>query len=180
MAGVDIEVTTDPEQMPPADEVARVYAAAAAAAPLSADPSVARAFGALYSWARALPGAASVSVHEGAELTGVGYGYSWDWALMTDVWSRDLRNRLGERADEIDHSFSVVLLAVVPGAQRHGLGRKVLNALVDQADEDLAWLQTPVGDSPARRLYQATGWTELGPGPDAPDGRPSVVLIHRR
>lgn len=180
MAGVDIEVTTDPEQMPPADDVVRLYAAATAAAPLRTDPSVARAFGALYSWARTLPGAASAVVRDGAELTGVGYGYSWDWAVMTDVWSRSLNDRLGPRAPEIDHSFAVVLLAVVPAAQGRGLGRKLLNALVDQADEDVAWLQSPTDDTPARRLYLATGWTELGPGPDALDGRPSVVLVRHR
>ena len=177
---MDLEVTTDPEQMPPPAAVARVYAAAAATAPLSSDPSMARAFAALYSWARALPGAASVTARDGAELVGFGYGYSWDWDSMTDPWSHELRERLGAAAAAMDESFSVVLLAVVPQAQRKGLGRKLLNALVDQADEDVAWLQAPVGDSPARRLYESAGWTELGPGPDSADGVPSVVLVHRR
>jgi GNAT superfamily N-acetyltransferase len=177
---MDLEVTTDPEQMPPPAAVARVYAAAAAAGPLSSDPSMARAFAALYSWARTLPGAASVTAREGSELVGFGYGYSWDWDSMIDPWSRELHERLGAAADEIDESFSVVLLAVVPDAQRRGLGRKLLNALVDQADEDVAWLQAPVGDSPARRLYERSGWTELGPGPDSTDGVPSVVLVRHR
>ena len=177
---MDLEVTTDPEQMPPPAAVARVYAAAAATAPLSSDPSMVRAFAALYAWARALPGAASVTARDGAELVGFGYGYSWDWDSMTDSWSHELRERLGAAAATIEESFSVVLLAVVPQAQRKGLGRKLLNALVDQADEDVAWLQAPVGDSPARRLYESAGWTELGPGPDSADGVPSVVLVHRR
>jgi len=177
---MDLEVTTDPEQMPPPAAVARVYAAAAAATSLSTDPSLARAFAALYSWARTLPGAASVTARNGDEVVGFGYGYSWDWDAMTDPWSRELRERLGAAASEIDESFSVVLLAVVPDAQRQGLGRKLLNALVDQADENVAWLQAPAGDSPARRLYETSGWTELGPGPDSADGVRSVVLIRRR
>jgi GNAT superfamily N-acetyltransferase len=177
---MDLEVTTDPEQMPPPAAVARLYAAAAAAAPLSSDPYLTRAFAALYAWARALPGAASVSARDGDDLVGFGYGYSWDWDAMTDPWSRELRDRLGRAARVIDGSFSVVLLAVVPDAQRQGLGRKLLNALVDQAEEDVAWLQAPAGDSPARRLYESTGWAELGPGPDATDGKLSVVLVRRR
>jgi GNAT superfamily N-acetyltransferase len=177
---MDLEVTTDPEQMPSPAAVARVYAAAASAGPLSSDPSMARAFAALYSWARTLPGAASVTARDGAKLVGFGYGYSWDWDSMTDPWSRELRELLGEAAAAIDESFSVVLLAVVPEAQRKGLGRKLLNALVDQADEKVAWLQAPVGDSPARRLYESAGWTELGPGPDSADGVASVVLTRHR
>lgn len=177
---MDLEVTTDPEQMPPPDVVARVYASAVAATSLGSDPSVARAFAALYAWARALPGAASVTARDGEAIVGFGYGYSWDWDAMTDPWSRELRVRLGAAANEIDESFSVVLLAVAPEAQRKGLGRKLLNALVDQADENVAWLQAPSGDSPARRLYETSGWTELGPGPDSPDGLPSIVFIRRR
>lgn len=177
---MDLEVTTDPEQMPPPGVVARVYAAAAAATPLSSDPSLARAFAALYAWARTLPGAASVTARDREAVAGFGFGYSWDWDAMTDPWARELRDRLGTAASEINVSFSVVLLAVIPEAQRQGLGRKLLNALVDQADEDIAWLQAPTGDSPARRLYETSGWTELGPGPQSADGRPSVVLVRRR
>ncbi|WP_442864662.1 hypothetical protein [Arthrobacter sp. HY1533] len=40
------------------------------------------------------------------------------------------------------------------------------------------WLQTTDVDTPAQRLYKRYGYRDLGYGPDAPDGRPGLVLIH--
>jgi ribosomal protein S18 acetylase RimI-like enzyme len=175
-----VEATTDPEQMPAPAAVARLYETAATAAPLTTDPSVARGHATLYGWARVLPGTAAASLHDGEEMVGFGFGYSWDWGLMNDAWSVGLRAKLGRTSGLLDRSFSLVLLTVAPNARGRGLGRGLLDALLSQVDEPVAWLLTADADSPARRLYEGAGWTPVGPGPDAPDGRPGLVLARHR
>ncbi len=114
----------------------------------------------MYSWARSIPGAATVSAHQDGELVGFGYGYSWDWAAMTDAWSERLCDQLGASAVILDDSFAVVLLVVAPDHRRCGLGGALLSALTSKADEPLTWLLTEA-DSSLRRLCDALGWRAL-------------------
>jgi GNAT superfamily N-acetyltransferase len=121
----------------------------------------------------------TVSARESGDLVGLACGHAWSWSAMTDPWSQQLRARLGTAASELDGAFAVVLLAVHPSAWRSGLGRRLLAALLGQSRAETAWLQTTDLDTPARRLYESEGWVALGHGPDAPGGRPGLVLIRR-
>jgi GNAT superfamily N-acetyltransferase len=175
-----IELAHESADMPPPDEVERLYADASAAPPLAEPPSVAGMFARLYAEARGFPGAIAVSARSDGALVGFGYGHPWTWAEATDPWSLQLRERLGTAAGELDDAFAVELLAVAPAASGAGLGRRLLSALLDATGRSVAWLQTTDKETPALRLYRGTGWQPIGHGPDAPDGRPGLVLVHRR
>jgi GNAT superfamily N-acetyltransferase len=159
--------------MPSPAEVEVLLAAASAQLGPSDAAALAQASARMYSWARAIPGAATASVHDAGALVGFGYGYSWDWTAMTDAWSRRLHDSLGEAASEIDDSFSIVLLVVHPHRRRHSLGARLLNALQAQADESVSWLQA-AADSPMRALCEASGWRPLDATADP------VVMVYRR
>src|SRR5690349_20200881 len=128
--------------MPSPIDVEQLLSAASSRLGASEAATLAQASARMYSWARAIPGAATASATDGAELVGFGYGYSWDWTAMTDPWSARLRDRLAAAAAVLDDSFSVVLLVVAPGHRRTGLGAQLLRGLAEQADETVTWLQT--------------------------------------
>jgi GNAT superfamily N-acetyltransferase len=165
-----LEITDDPEQMPSPIDVEQLLAAASSRLGPSDAATLAQASARMYSWARAIPGAATASAHAGGELVGFGYGYSWDWTAMTDAWSLRLRDRLGGSAGVLDDSFSVVLLVIAPDHRRGGLGGQLLSGLAKQADEALTWLQTGAG-SELHALCGALGWRAL-----VPDADPVVML----
>ena len=167
---VSHRVTDDPEQMPSPIDVERLLSAASRRLGASEAATLAQASARMYSWARAIPGAATASAHDGAALVGFGYGYSWDWTAMVDAWSLRLRDRLGGSADLLDASFSVVLLVIAPDHRRSGLGGRLLSGLAGQADEALTWLQTGA-DSDLHALCAALGWQPL-----VPDVDPLVML----
>lgn len=175
---VVLNTLSEPDEMLAPSVVESVYAAAAARPPLREPRRVARTFAELYAEARHFPGALMVTATVGEAAVGFAYGHSWTWAAATDRWSRELRERLDSAAvARIDNSFAVQLLAVLPEASSAGLGRRLLSTLLAATPHEVAWLQTTDVDSPARRLYLATGWTVLGHGPPAPDGNPGLVLI---
>jgi GNAT superfamily N-acetyltransferase len=173
MPDVDVEVSAEPEQMPPPVEVERLLAAASAGLGPGEAAMLASASARMYSWARAIPGAATASIHSDGELLGFGYGYSWHWDAMTDAWSLRLADQLGSSAAELDGSFSVVLLVVAPAARRLRLGSRLLTALREQADEPVAWLQTAAA-SATRALCESAGWQPLDPAADP------MILLRRR
>jgi GNAT superfamily N-acetyltransferase len=160
-----VEITADPEQMPAPAQVEQLLADASSRLGPSEAATLAQASARMYSWARAIPGAATASAAEGDNLVGFGYGYSWDWTSMNDAWSVRLRDRLGTSAPALDESFSVVLLVVAPGHRGSGLGAELLTGLATQADEPLTWLQTGA-DAPLRALCDALGWRPLDPRAD--------------
>lgn len=166
--------------MPPAVEVERLYAVASAEPPLGEAPDVARVYAALYEHARQLPGATTVTARRSGALVGFGYGHPWQWESATDDWTLQLRERLGAHAEMLADSFAVVLMAVSPSESGAGLGRRLLELLLDHDDHAVAWLQTTDLDTPARRLYGRCGWRPLGHGPDAPNGAPGLVMTYHR
>ncbi len=113
-------------------------------------------------------------------LVGVAYGHGWNWGSATDDWSLQLRPRLGVHARTLDNSFAVNLLAVTPQEAGSGLGQQLLNTLLSHDNHSVAWLQTTDLATPARRLYERSGWVALGHGPDAPNGAPGLVMVHYR
>jgi hypothetical protein len=157
--------------MPTPSEVEALLAAASMRLGPSDAAALAQASARMYSWARAIPGAATATVHDAGRLIGFGYGYSWDWSAMTDAWSVRLADQLGQSAVALADSFSIVLLVVTPDARRQHLGAQLLDALDQQADEPVTWLQT-AADSPTRALCEAAGWNVL-------DDRADPVIMLR-
>jgi ribosomal protein S18 acetylase RimI-like enzyme len=98
------------------------------------------------------------------ETVGFGYGFhgaAGQW--WHDTVSRALAARSGDRAAAawLDDSFEVAELHVVPGHQGHGVGAEVLLRLTAGRPERTALLSTRDADTPARRLYRGTGFTDL-------------------
>lgn len=98
----------------------------------------------------ALDGFAGVMLVDAADdLVGVTYG----WQGPAEI--------RGVRLPGVDHPevFNVADLMVRPAERGRGLGRSLLDALVE--DRRPAALVTHT-DSPARRLYDAAGWKAVG------------------
>ena len=176
-------MTSVPERVTPAEApgrgaVERLYAAASAVPPLSEPPEVAQIYADTYEALRGRPDTTIIVASENDDLIGLCYGHPWRWADQDhDAWAGQLREHLGaHRADALDGTFAVRLLAVLPSHCRGGLGRRLLRATRASTDIAVAWLQTADIDSPARRLYLSEGWTPFGHGPDAPSGRRGLLL----
>lgn len=174
-------VTSSPEAMPSADEVETLYVTASAFPPLSEEPEVGKVYARMYEACLGAPGTTAVFLRrENGALAGLTYAHPWNWAENTDPWSRRLRDRLGPEHTVLEGTFALPLLAVHPDHGGRGLGGALLTALVEAVPVNRMWLQTRDMDSPARRLYDRQGWRSLGHGPDAPDGRPGLVMVHDR
>ena len=160
--------------MPP--EVEELYRAASRDAPLCEPPEVAGGFASLYGALLVRPHLITVSLRDAGRLVGFAYGHPWRWQEQTDPWGAQLRARLGDAADLIEDSFAVYLLAVDPAWRRQGVGTALLDRLLAEARTP-SWLVTRDEPTPARVLYERHGWRPVGHGPDAPDGRPGLVLL---
>jgi GNAT superfamily N-acetyltransferase len=103
-----------------------------------------------------------VAVHARADgdLIGFGYGYrgrAGDW--WHDVVARGLGRT---RAKEwLTSSFELAELHVHPQWHGRGVGRRILEAVLQQADGETVVLSTHDRESPARSLYRSVGFTEL-------------------
>ncbi len=96
----------------------------------------------------------------------VGFGYGFHGAAgqwWHDTVSRALADRRGDAAAAawVDDSFEVAELHVAPDHQGHGIGAGVLLRLTSGRPERTALLSTRDADTPARRLYRGTGFTDL-------------------
>ena len=166
--------------LPPPDEVGELYGAAAAEPPLNEDPKYAAHFAKVY----------DASVRKGQVLTAlvrsagdgrlraIAYGHFWAWQEQNYEWAYELRDRLGDAAPTLEWTFALNLLARDPRLRASGLGRITLVTWLSAIAGYGCWLQTDDIDSPARRLYESLGFTALGHGPQAPNGRPGLVM-HR-
>ena len=164
--------------LPPRSEVEAVYGAAAAEPPLNEDPRFASLFADVY----------EVSVRNGqvlmtltrtqpdGRLSSFAYGHHWKWEEQKYPWAFELQSRLGGASTELESTFALNLLARDPNRRDRGLGRRTLETWIGEVGRFGCWLQTDDIDSPARRLYETLGFTELGHGPEAPNGRPGLVM----
>ena len=112
------------------------------------------------------PGFRALAVTDDGTGETVGFGYGFHGAAgqwWHDTVSRALASRSGDQAAAawLDDSFEVAELHVVPGHQGHGVGAGVLLQLTDGRAERTALLSTRDADTPARRLYRGTGFTDL-------------------
>jgi GNAT superfamily N-acetyltransferase len=149
-----------------------------ASASLGERPTVADVYAQVYRAAVARAVVVTATVED--ELAGLAYGTPWRWDDERSGWALELRERLGDGADRLEGTFAVTLLAVLPEHGGQGLGTRLLTILLDEAGAGPAWLATTDAETTARRLYRRLGWRELGHGPDAPDGRPSLILYREQ
>jgi GNAT superfamily N-acetyltransferase len=173
----DLVLTRGSDGVPAAAEVEGLYRDASRDAPLCEPPEVAAMFAELYGGLRARPDVLTASLRKAGRLVAFAYGRPWHWQEQTDLWGSQLRERLGEAADLLEDSLALYLLAVDPTSRRQGLGAALLDALLGAAGKR-AWLVTRDEPTPARALYEQNGWRPIGHGPDAPNGRPGLVLLH--
>ena len=112
------------------------------------------------------PGFRALAVTDDKTGETVGFGYGFHGAAgqwWHDTVRRALTDRSGGQAAAawLDDSFEVAELHVVPGHQGHGVGAGVLLRLTAGRAERTALLSTRDADTPARRLYRGTGFTDL-------------------
>lgn len=112
----------------------------------------------------AWPGFDAVAAWRGDELIGFGYGHRNAAPSWWDDWVRPHLTAVG-RADVLDGSFVVVQLDVAPAWHRNGIGRRLLNALLDGRREPRVLLTTQGGPNPARAFYERLGFVELTDSP---------------
>ena len=112
------------------------------------------------------PGFRALAVTDDATGEVVGFGYGFHGAAgqwWHDTVSRALTASRGDAAAAtwLDDSFEVAELHVAPDYQGHGVGAGVLLRLTSGRPERTALLSTRDADTPARRLYRGTGFTDL-------------------
>ena len=112
------------------------------------------------------PGFRALAVIPDGTGAAVGFGYGFHGAAgqwWHDTVSRALAERRGDEAAAAwaGDSFEVAELHVAPDHQGHGIGAGVLLRLASGRPERTALLSTRDADTPARRLYHGTGFTDL-------------------
>jgi ribosomal protein S18 acetylase RimI-like enzyme len=111
------------------------------------------------------PGFRCWAARDGDRLVGFAYGLPTP-EIPADGWYGLVRDAVGEGASEwLEGQFAVVWIAVHPEWRGRGLGRRLLEHLLGEADAERAWLITHDLDTPARALYRSLGFRELGHGP---------------
>ena len=112
------------------------------------------------------PGFRALAVIADSTGAAVGFGYGFHGAAgqwWHDTVARAVAAARGTAAAAswLDDSFEVAELHVAPDHQGHGIGAGVLLRLTSGRPERTALLSTRDADTPARRLYRGTGFTDL-------------------
>ncbi len=89
---------------------------------------------------------------------------SWSWCHVRTAEGRVVA--MGRVVGDGGWYFLVADMAVDPGHQRRGLGRRVLTRLLDdvRARAPQGAYVTLVADPPGRRLYESLGFRDVAPG----------------
>lgn len=98
-------------------------------------------------------------------------GFAYGFHCTPGQWWYDtlragLRGRRGRRAVRtwLRDVFCVAELHVLPAEQRHGLGRALMTAILDERHEQSVVLSTPDVATGARAFYARLGFVELAEG----------------
>ena len=112
------------------------------------------------------PGFRALLATEDGSGAPAGFGYGFHGAAgqwWHDTVARALITAYGATTTAVwlDDSFEVAELHVAPAHQGHGVGAGLLLRLTSDRPERTALLSTRDADSPARRLYRGTGFSDL-------------------
>ncbi|MCW2726769.1 MAG: hypothetical protein JWN35_3690 [Frankiales bacterium] len=138
------------------DEVLDVYAAA-----MEVPPSSARTRRPIISSHLERNGLRAIAAtDDDGQLVGIAYGYvgergQWWHDQVRRALSAEVANRW------LDGAFEVCELHVRPSLQRTGLGRALLDRLLDGPPAPTAILTTPDRETRARAFYRGGGWVDL-------------------
>lgn len=112
------------------------------------------------------------TAHQGPACVGFVYGYTGQAGQWwTDEARRVLPAEVGDRW--LGGHFEVVSLAVSPDHRGAGIGRALMESLLETVPHQRAVLMTDArGSHRAHRLYSRTGWRALGAGL-----RPGTVIM---
>jgi ribosomal protein S18 acetylase RimI-like enzyme len=138
------------------DDVLEVYAEA-----MAVSPSVARGRRPIITAHLERRGLRTIAaVDDDERLVGVAYGYL---GAPGQWWHDQVRAALTEddAARWLDGAFEVCELHVRPELQGQGVGRLLLDALLDGPPAPTAILTTPDAETRARSFYRAGGWKDL-------------------
>lgn len=115
-------------------------------------------------------------------LVGIAYGHVGEpgqW--WHDHVVRAIKRTGGERARRRwQGAFEVCELHVLPTWQGHGLGRLLLDRLLDPVPAHAALLTTPDSETRARGFYRAAGWQDLVRDLRFPGDPRSFAVLGRR
>ena len=151
-------------------ELTEAYREAFSGPPWDESDGQALAFtAALPDWA-AREGFAAAWAREGATVVGFAFRVRTPQPVPQEGFYALLRGRFGDGVDGLAGAVEVVELAVRPSARGGGLGRALLDAVVDG---QRAWLVTRSTATATLTFYRRLGWQELS-------GSGDLVLLMRR
>ena len=103
---------------------------------------------------------AIAAVDDDDRLLGIAYGYL---GAPGQWWHDQVRGALAAEDARrwLDGAFEVCELHVRPPLQGQGLGRRLLDALLEGPPARTAVLTTPDSETRARRFYRQAGWVDL-------------------
>jgi len=143
------------------DQLLAVYAAA-----MRPPPELLAGRRAIMAGHAANPGFRALAVTDDTTGQAAGFGYGFHGGL--GQWWHDTVNRALTAASGaavaaawLSDSFEVAELHVAPDYQGRGVGAGLLLQLTSGRPERTALLSTRDADTPARRLYRGTGFTDL-------------------
>lgn len=147
------------------DEILRAYVAIYAASQTEEDFANFRARGSTQFQGK---GFELVTARQGSKLIGFAYGLT---LRAGSTWWRGLTPKPQEGfAEETgDRSFAVIELGVLPQDRGKGLGRRLLNELLNDRHEERATLATDPRAAETQRMYERWGWLKAGRVPAASD-----------
>jgi len=117
---------------------------------------------------------------EADEIVAIAYGYV---GARGQWWTERVARSMtpAQAAEWLDRPhFEVVELHVRPDRQRRGIGRRLLDALIDGVDLPFALLSTDEGNAQARAFYKGLGWIEIVHGVDLSSPRGPYVILALR
>jgi GNAT superfamily N-acetyltransferase len=163
---VEVNLTTRVPATGTLQEAVAVYQAAFAQPPYSEKAGMAQQFAErVRRYAREREGFRFVTArNDDGQMTAIALAVlarpgDWWRDTVASAISPSLSGRwLGELCQEVVH------LAVVPGAQGHGIGRLVHDVLIAGRPARAAVLSVHPEAQPAQRLYQSRGWVILTKG----------------